>query len=69
MSDTIYVIHGILGGRRQPEELFVSEAHAKLRAAQLGQIYDSVSVGTRHVHRVAHGDHKQRGQQSAPLYS
>jgi len=69
MGDTIYVIYGFLGGRRQPEEVFVSEAHARLRAAQLGQIYDSVSVGTRRVDREAHGEPQQRGLQSAPLYS
>jgi hypothetical protein len=35
MGDTIYVIQGFLGGRRQLEEVFVSEAHARLRAAHL----------------------------------
>jgi hypothetical protein len=69
MGDTIYVIHGFLGGRRQPEEVFVSEAHARLRAAQLERIYDSVSLDTRSVGREMHRDRKQRGQHSALLYS
>lgn len=50
---TIYLIRGFLNGRRQREEVFLSEALARLRAAQLGQVYDSISPGTRRVDREA----------------
>jgi len=49
MQQTIYVVRGFLGGRRQPEERFASEARARYRAAYLGKIYDAVMVGCRRV--------------------
>lgn len=40
-----YILRGFLGGRKQPEEYFTSEVHARKRAAYLGTLYDSVVVG------------------------
>ncbi|WP_426702784.1 hypothetical protein ACPPVV_07230 [Rhodanobacter sp. Col0626] len=45
MNDTVFVVRGFTGGRRQTEERFTSELHAKRRAAYLGALYESVMVG------------------------
>jgi ribosomal protein L20A (L18A) len=47
MEQNIYVVRGFIGGRRQPEERFTSEARARRRAAYLGMVYDAVIVGSR----------------------
>ena len=69
MGDTIYVIHGFRNGCKQPVEVFVSEAHARLRAAYLGRLYDSVALGARRAGREAHGHgtRKRRGHKPEPL--
>jgi hypothetical protein len=64
MCKTIYVVRGFLGGRKQPEEQFSSEAHARLRAAYLGATYDSVAVGSRTINSEPYEDRKQTGQLS-----
>lgn len=45
MDQASYILRGFLGGRKQPEEHFTSEVHARKRAAYLGTMYDSVMVG------------------------
>jgi len=45
MQQTIYIVRGFRGGRRQPEEHFATEAAARYRAAYLGKVYDAVMVG------------------------
>lgn len=45
MNDVVYVIRGFLGGRKQAEEQFTVEGHARRRAAYLGAVYDSVVIG------------------------
>jgi len=42
---TMYIVRGFCGGRRQPEEHFATEAAARHRAAYLGKVYDAVIVG------------------------
>jgi hypothetical protein len=64
MLKTIYVVRGFLGGRKQPEEHFSSEAHARLRAAYLGSSYDSVAVGRHTIESEPRDDQKRTGQLS-----
>ncbi|MBN8713083.1 MAG: hypothetical protein J0H50_03800 [Xanthomonadales bacterium] len=44
MEQKTYFVRGVLNGRRQPDENFTSELHARRRAAHLGTSYDSVVV-------------------------
>jgi hypothetical protein len=62
MQQTIYIVRGFLGGRRQPEEHFPTEVRARHRAAYLGKFYDAVIVGQRVVESERCGDRQLTGR-------
>lgn len=58
MEQGTYSVRGILHGRKQPEEHFTSELHARKRAAYLDTVYDSVVVN-RHGGQSRYGMRRQ----------